>query len=116
VNREVDWSARVAVSAATWRDWRSVMALEKLCFGRDAWSALDVAAALTFPDTVRLKAEFEDKLIGVVVGDIRSRHNVGWIATIAVHPAYRRRGSSPLQQGRLESLQTRRLRSNPILA
>jgi len=92
VSGEVDWPACVTVSAATWRDWRSMMALEKLCFGRDAWSALDVAAALTFPDTVRLKAEFEDELIGVVVGDIRSRHNVGWIATIAVHPAHRRRG------------------------
>lgn len=92
MNGEADWPACVAVSAATWRDWRSMMALEKLCFGRDAWSALDVAAALTFPDTVRLKAEFDDEMIGVVIGDIRPRQNVGWIATIAVHPAYRRRG------------------------
>ena len=86
------WHARLSVLPATWRDWRAVMVLEKLCFGRDAWSALDVAAALTFPDTVRLKAELDEEMVGFVVGDIRRHQQVGWIATIAVHPKYRRRG------------------------
>jgi ribosomal-protein-alanine N-acetyltransferase len=89
---EVEFQARVAIAPANWRDWGAVMALEKLCFGRDAWSALDVAAALTLPDTVRLKAVIDDELIGLVVGDIRRRDQVGWIATIAVHPTHRRRG------------------------
>ncbi len=89
---EVDYQARVAITPANWRDWGAVMALEKLCFGRDAWSALDVAAALTLPDTVRLKAVLNDEIIGLVVGDIRRRDQIGWIATIAVHPAHRRRG------------------------
>ncbi len=92
MNAEEGWQARVALSPATWRDWRSVMVLEKLCFGRDAWSALDVAAALTFPATVRLKADLDDEMIGLVVGDIRRHKQEGWIATIAVHPTYRRRG------------------------
>jgi ribosomal-protein-alanine N-acetyltransferase len=68
------------------------MVIEKLCFGRDAWSALDVAAALMFPGTVRLKAELDEEMIGLVVGDIRRHSKEGWIATIAVHPTYRRRG------------------------
>jgi len=89
---EADFTARVTITTANWRDWGAVMALEKLCFGRDAWSALDVAAALTFPDTVRLKAILDEDLIGLVVGDIRGREQVGWIATIAVHPTHRRRG------------------------
>ena len=86
------WHARLSVLPATWRDWRAVMVLEKLCFGRDAWSALDVAAALTVPDSVRLKAELDEEMVGFVVGDIRRHQQVGWIATIAVHPKYRRRG------------------------
>lgn len=89
---EADFQARVKIAPANWRDWGAVMTLEKLCFGRDAWSALDVAAALTLPDTVRLKAVLEEEMIGLVVGDIRRRQQVGWIATIAVHPSHRRRG------------------------
>jgi ribosomal protein S18 acetylase RimI-like enzyme len=89
---EADFQARVKITPANWRDWGGVMTLEKLCFGRDAWSALDVAAALTLPDTVRLKAVLDEKMIGLVVGDIRRRDQVGWIATIAVHPSHRRRG------------------------
>ena len=62
------WLESVTISPATWRDWRSVIAFEKLCFDADAWTALDVAAALTLPSTVRLKAEFENQMIGLVVG------------------------------------------------
>lgn len=92
MNAEESWQEGVTLSPATWRDWRSAMVLEKLCFGRDAWSALDVAAALTFPSTVRLKADHEEEMIGLVIGDVRRSQREGWIATIAVHPKYRRRG------------------------
>jgi ribosomal protein S18 acetylase RimI-like enzyme len=68
------------------------MSFEKLCFAEDAWTALDVAAALTVPSTVRLKAEFENQMIGLVVGNLRQIQQVAWIATIGVHPQYRRRG------------------------
>jgi ribosomal-protein-alanine N-acetyltransferase len=53
---------------------------------------IDVIAALIFPGTVRLKAEVDGRLIGFVLGDRRRRQGVGWIATLAVHPEYRRRG------------------------
>jgi ribosomal protein S18 acetylase RimI-like enzyme len=68
------------------------MVLEKLCFGADAWTALDVAAALTVPSTVRLKAEYEHQMIGLVVGSLRQMQQLAWIATIGVHPDFRRRG------------------------
>lgn len=68
------------------------MALERICFGRDAWPWIDYLAALTFPETVRLKAVQGQRLIGFVVGDRRRRQGLGWIATIGVHPDFRRQG------------------------
>ncbi len=66
--------------------------MEKLCFGEDAWPWIDILAALVIPDTVRLVVEGEDELAGFVIGDRRRRQNLGWIASIAVHPDYRRKG------------------------
>ncbi len=77
---------------ATWRDFRSVQQLERLCFSQDAWPWFDVLAALTFPDTVRLKAVCAGQAVGFVVGDRRRRQDLGWIATLGVHPGWRRRG------------------------
>ena len=68
------------------------MALEKACFGRDAWPWVDVLAALIFADTVRLKAVVKDQAVGFVIGDRRRRQGVGWIASLGVHPDFRRRG------------------------
>ena len=44
------------IAPASWRDFREILALERLCFPRDPWPWFDVLAALTFPETVRLKA------------------------------------------------------------
>jgi len=68
------------------------MALEKACFPDDAWPWLDILAALTFPETVRLKAVLGGRVVGFVIGDRRSRTGVGWIASIGVHPDLRRLG------------------------
>jgi ribosomal protein S18 acetylase RimI-like enzyme len=82
----------VSLQPATWRDFRSIYALEKICFQRDAWPWIDVLAALTFPETVRIKAVLGEQVIGFVIGDRRSRQKVGWIASICVHPDMRRKG------------------------
>ncbi len=82
----------LAIRPATWRDFRAVYALEKLCFGREAWSSLDVLSALSFPETVRLLAECNEEVVGFIVGDIRRKEGLGWIATIGVHPDFRRKG------------------------
>ncbi len=68
------------------------MALEKACFPDDAWPWLDILAALTFPETVRLKAVLGGRVVGFVIGDRRPRTGVGWIASIGVHPDLRRLG------------------------
>ncbi len=68
------------------------MALERACFLDDAWPWLDILAALTFPETVRLKAVLGERVVGFVIGDRRRHAGVGWIASIGVHPELRRLG------------------------
>ncbi|NIS83116.1 MAG: GNAT family N-acetyltransferase [Anaerolineales bacterium] len=82
----------VAIEQATWRDLFGVVALEKLCFGREAWPWIDYLAALTLPETVPLKAVLDGQLVGFVAGDRRRKKNLGWIATLGVHPDFQRRG------------------------
>lgn len=73
-------------------DFFKLHRLEKSCFGEDAWPWIDILAALLFPETVRLVIEADGGIAGFVIGDRRRRQNVGWVASIAVHPDYRRRG------------------------
>jgi ribosomal-protein-alanine N-acetyltransferase len=80
------------VRKAELRDFFKLLRLEKLCFQADSWPWIDILAALTFPETVRLVIERDDDLVGFVIGDRRRHRDVGWIASIAVHPAYRRMG------------------------
>ncbi len=68
------------------------MALEKAAFVHDAWPWIDILAALTFPETVRLKAVIGEEVVGVAFGDRRRHESLGWIASIAVHPSSRRQG------------------------
>ncbi len=134
------------IMPASWRDFREFLALEKVCFPHDTWPWFDVLAALTWPDTVRLKAipsgipygmrsaipkeagtgvrsaiaprppassigigpgaasvPAKDnpttggevngqRAIGFVIGDRRRSQQLGWVASIGVHPEYQRRG------------------------
>lgn len=78
---------------ASWRDLRAVSALEEACFGSDAWPWIDVLAALSLPDAVRLKAQTDARLVGFVFGERRDRRRVGWISSLAVDPAFQRQGT-----------------------
>jgi ribosomal-protein-alanine N-acetyltransferase len=80
------------IVTASWRDLRPIVALEKICFGRDSWPWMEILAALSLPGTIRLKAQRNEEIIGFVIGDRRARKDVGWVASIGVHPTYRRRG------------------------
>jgi ribosomal-protein-alanine N-acetyltransferase len=80
------------IVTASWRDLRPIVALEKICFGRDSWPWMEILAALSLPGTIRLKAERNEEILGFVIGDRRARKDVGWVASIGVHPTYRRRG------------------------
>jgi ribosomal-protein-alanine N-acetyltransferase len=102
-----DEFAPVTIAPATWRDFRDVLALERVCFENDSWPWIDVMAALTFPEAVRLKALTPrrpggdgsessgangSRAIGFVFGDRHRAKELGWIASIGVHPAYQGRG------------------------
>jgi len=91
----VSGSARwpdLQVQPATIRMIRGVLRLEQICFQEDAWPWVDVASVLLWPSVVRLGALDGPQLIGFVAGDTRWRRRKGMIATLAVHPSYRRRG------------------------
>jgi ribosomal-protein-alanine N-acetyltransferase len=82
----------LTLADASWRDLRSFLTLERSCFGRDAWPWLDVLDALTSAGTVRIKALLGDQLVGYVIGDKRRDRQIGWIASICVHPSQRGSG------------------------
>lgn len=82
----------IEIQKATLKDLSPLRRLEKLCFPLDAWPLLDMIGALTMPHIVRYKAIEDDELIGFVAGELRSATQTGWIATICVHPEYRRQG------------------------
>ena len=77
---------------ATIRDLSAVRRLEKACFEKDAWSVLDLIAALTWPEVIRIKAVDDGRMVGFVAGEPRASKREFWIATIAVDPRYQRRG------------------------
>ncbi len=96
---------------ASWRDLRAVLALEEACFGADAWPWIDVLAALSLPDAVRIKAQVGAEVVGFVFGERRDRRRVGWISSLAVAPGHRRQGIARELLRRCElELSTRQLR------
>jgi ribosomal protein S18 acetylase RimI-like enzyme len=89
---EVTPGDHVSIEAANWRDLSGLRHLETACFPKDAWPLLDLVGVLTLPSVIRLKAVIDDQLVGFVAGDVRSRQNMAWIATIAVLPEHQGRG------------------------
>ncbi len=69
---------------ATFRDLNALRHLEKVCFPQDVWAIFDLAAVLTFPNVIRLKAVHNGKMIGFIAGDPRPSQGFSWIATIGV--------------------------------
>ena len=82
----------IQIIPANLRDLNSLRHLEKVCFPQDVWSIFDLAAVLTYPDVVRLKAVQDEKMIGFIAGDPRRSQGFSWIATVGVLPAYQRQG------------------------
>ena len=59
---------------------------------RTTWRWVTRPRRGSLPGTIRLKAQRNEEIIGFVIGDRRARKDVGWVASIGVHPTYRRRG------------------------
>ena len=80
------------IVTASLLDLNALTKLEHICFEKDAWPFIDLLAALTFTNVVRLKAMEDGQMVAFVVGDPHPSEGFSWIATIAVMPEYRRRG------------------------
>ena len=87
-----DHSNHYEIRPASLRDLVAVRKLEKLCFPVDSWPLLDMIGALSFPHVVRYKAWCGEELVGFIAGEVRRTTRTGWIATLCVHPDFRRRG------------------------
>jgi ribosomal protein S18 acetylase RimI-like enzyme len=72
------------------RDLHQVTRIERECFLDDAWPLVDILTVLIFPGIIRLKAVVANQVVGFAAAEVRSA--IGWITTIGVVPAYRRRG------------------------
>lgn len=83
---------RMEIQSASLLDLTALRKLERDCFEKDAWPLLDLIAILTWPDIIRLKAVEDKAMIGFAACDPRPSQSVAWIATIAVHPNFQRRG------------------------
>jgi ribosomal protein S18 acetylase RimI-like enzyme len=94
----------LSITAATLRDLRPVLRLERVCFGADAWPLLDVMSALVWPGGVRLKAATGTRLIGLAIAEPAWRDGVSMIASIGVDPEFRRQGVGSELLKRCETL------------
>lgn len=79
------------LSASLW-DLGALYFLEHTCFQQDAWPLPDLVAVLVVPGVIRLKAVRGWKMIGFIAADPHPPEDFAWIATLAVHPQFRRQG------------------------
>ncbi len=92
---EADWGAIAApsgyrlASAGLW-DLGALQRLEKVCFPQDAWPLIELLGVLIWPNMARCKIVFGEEMVGFAAG--QEIDGAGWIVTLAVHPAHRRRG------------------------
>ncbi|GAB4450958.1 MAG: hypothetical protein OHK0041_13410 [Anaerolineales bacterium] len=80
------------IQPANLLDLNALRRLEHICFEKDAWPLLDLAAVLTWPEVIRLKAVEDGEMIGFAACDPRPSQSVAWLSTIAVDPRFQRRG------------------------
>jgi ribosomal protein S18 acetylase RimI-like enzyme len=91
ISPEVRSGAPVGILPADLRDLFEVWALERACFGPDAWGLVELTFTLLAP-SIRLKAVAGGRLVGFGVGEPRPWSQEAWIVTIGVHPGLQRRG------------------------
>ncbi len=77
------------IQQASWRDLHDLYRLEHACFDQDAWPMLDLLGVLTFLGVVRLKADWEGKMVGFIGGESRDQRQTGWIITLGVMEEFR---------------------------
>ena len=109
MNMQTDTN-EIKIEPATLWDVGAIRELERVCFPQDAWPLLEMVGVLSLPSVLRWKALDGERLVAFVAADVRRSQNVAWIATIAVHPDYRRRGLG----GRLMTLAEERVETRAM--
>lgn len=80
------------IKTAGLSDLNELREMDRVCFVKDQWPLMEMAAVLILPGIVRLKAVVEGEMAGFIAGDTHRNDGVGWISTISVLPEYRRQG------------------------
>ena len=79
------------IQPADWRDLTALRRLERLCFPKDAWNLLELLGVLVWHEVWRCKVvDTAGEMVGFAAA--QEIDGAGWIVTLAVHPAHRRRG------------------------
>lgn len=84
--------AAFLLEPASWRNTWPLWQLNRACFGPNAWSLVEVWAALVGRTVRLLGRTAQTQLAGFIVGDPRPREGYAWIAALGVHPLYQRQG------------------------
>lgn len=71
-------------------DLAAVFELDRVCFGRRAWSLRAWCEVVTAPDWTTVVVELNEAIAAVSV--LLLATPVSWLASLAVNPAWRRRG------------------------
>lgn len=96
--REINKASKLSegtwqVVSADWRDYTALNHLERACFRHeDIWPFWDLIGVLTLPGMVRFKAVKASRMVGFIGGERDHSKGIGWVTTLAVLPAFRRRG------------------------
>ena len=111
MDKQTDSLAHIHIETATLWDLNAIRELERVCFPQDAWPLLEMVGVLSLPSVLRWKALDGEQLVAFVAADVRRSQDVAWIATISVHPDYRRQGlGSRLMNLAEESVGTKAMR------
>jgi ribosomal-protein-alanine N-acetyltransferase len=111
MDKQTDSLAHIHIETATLWDLNAIRELERVCFPQDAWPLLEMVGVLSLPSVLRWKVLDGEQLVAFVAADVRRSQNVAWIATISVHPDYRRQGlGSRLMTLAEESVGTKAMR------
>ena len=98
---------------ATWRDVRALVQLDRRCFKPiDAYAWYEFLGLCIWPGVIALKAVDGERLVGFIAADPRRSEGHTIIVTLAVDPAYQRRG---IGERLLRAVEARSLRSVPRL-
>lgn len=101
----VSSSRRIRIEQASLNDLEELHELEKMCFGKDAYTKSFLRLLLIDPSSIPLKAlTAEGELVGSAIGRIEKIRGrvVGRVYTLDVRPDFRRRGVGAALLKRLE--------------